>query len=125
MNRPKILILEDNPSAISALQKHLKRQWPQAVIENVISSEQVANEINQMPPHSWDLILLDYIAPDGYFHVLDINKFGIDKIIAISNTDAYNQLAADHGVTHIVRKTYSDLDAFAAQVVETAKQIIK
>lgn len=125
MKEPHILILEDNPSAISALQSHITKMWPDAHTTIISTAADVASQINPMPADSWDAILLDYIAPDGYFHVLDFDKFGPDKIVAISNTEAYNQLAMDYGVTHAVRKSYSDLDSFAETVVGTIKQMLQ
>lgn len=56
--------------------------------------------------------------------VLDIEKFGPEKIISISSTPTWNEEAKARGVTRIVPKSFSDLEGFAKEVAEEIKNIL-
>lgn len=87
---------------------------------------QVADYINKMGGDPFDIVLLDRDCRlGGSFHVLDINKFGPDKIIGISSVPTYNQELGRLGVTKIVDKDYSDLEPFALKVTNLIEEMIE
>ncbi|MDO8583535.1 MAG: hypothetical protein Q7R51_03310 [bacterium] len=80
---------------------------------------QVEEYINTNNKIKYDIILLDRdCKAGGSFHVLDISKFSMDKIISISSVPEYNENAHKMGITKIVHKDYEDLDNFARKVEE-------
>lgn len=61
----------------------------------------------------FDLILLDRdCKATGSFHILDLDNFGINKVIAISSIPQWNIEAQARGVTKVVLKTHDDLVGF-------------
>jgi len=73
--------------------------------------------INDHLENSFDVILLDRDCKlNGSFHILDMEHFGLEKIISISSKPEWNQLAQARGVRHVVPKSFSDLDAFANDI---------
>ena len=74
--------------------------------------------VNHNTPDRYDVILLDRDCKlGGSFHVLDIEKFGADKVISISSTPTWNEEARARGVKRIIPKSFSDLNGFARDVV--------
>jgi len=118
MKRVKILILEDNLMTLYKIFEVLLK-LTQLDISVVVLSEytQVDKFINNTD-ETFDLILLDrdcYLG--GSFHILDIEKTGPDKIIAISSVPDYNQDAIKRGVTLVIDKDYGQLDEFANNLI--------
>ncbi len=125
----KILILEDDLLTVSKiLNKLVKLEQDQefdfclVVLSDYI---QVQDYINNNPKAEFDIILLDRDCKlGGSFHVLDIERFGPEKIIAISTVPEYNEQAKQRGVKRVVLKDYQHLDEFADKVVNEIEQLI-
>ena len=129
-----LLILEDNLAVLSALMTELAlleqkfRNGPQPgqnIAVTVYSTyTDVERIVNSQAANHYDVILLDRDCKlGGSFHALDIEKFGADKVIAISMIPEFNQEAADRGVTRVVEKDYLDLPGFARQVVRHIQEM--
>ena len=125
-----ILILEDN---LKVLSKILERLF---VLENdqsfelcvmvLTTSSQVEDYINSNPKANFDIILLDRDCKVGEsFHILDIERFGKDKIIGISSVEEYNNELKQKGVKKIILKDLKDMDKFADEVVEEIRHMIR
>ena len=125
-----ILILEDN---LKVLSKILDRLF---VLENdqsfelcvmvLTTSSQVENYVNSNPKANFDIILLDRDCKiGGSFHVLDIERFGKEKIIGISSIEEFNKELKQKGITKIILKDLKDMDKFADEVVRELGYIIR
>lgn len=125
----KILILEDNLSVLSKLLDRLatleQNQPYDFCIITLSDYTQVENYINNNPKAEFDIILLDRDCKlGGSFHVLDIEKFGADKIIAISSVPKWNEDAKKRGVKKIIEKDFLHLDEFADKVVKEIEKMV-
>jgi hypothetical protein len=117
MKLTRTLILEDDLETLSKILGQLAQLEEVEKIEfsvTVISESPHVDElINNNPSLKFDLILLDRDCKiGGSFHNLDIHRFGVDNIIAISSVPDYNEQMRQKGVTRIVHKDYSRLDEF-------------
>ena len=134
MTTIQILILEDDLETLSLilkklhlLEEELADSTPPKDISAVTLSEytQVEELVNKPNKIDFDVILLDRdCKAGGSFHVLDIERFGADKIISISSIPDYNEEARKRGVKRIVWKDYQNLDKFADNVIENIKDLI-
>lgn len=97
----RVLILEDDLMTLSALLQMLALVEQSQDNKNcydfaiTIMSEytQVENLVNPMPDN-YDIILLDRDCKAcGSFHVLDFDKFDVEKIISISAIPEWNEEA--------------------------------
>jgi len=80
---------------------------------------------NSNPKAKFDIILLDRDCKlAGSFHVLNLEKFGADKVISISSVPEYNDQAQKRGVTKVILKDYQYLDDFADKVVKAIGEIV-
>ena len=118
----RILILENNLIVLSKIIEKLSvlEQNQQLDFSLVILTDydKVKKYINKNPNEKFDIILLDRDCNlKGSFHVLDIEKFGADKVIAISATERFNKQAMERGVTKVVEKDLLDLDTFAQKLM--------
>lgn len=130
----KVLILEDDLETLSIILKKLylleeKSAETDSPIEfsTVTLSEytQVEELINKSKSLDFDVILLDRdCKAGGSFHVLDIERFGPDKVISISSIPEYNEDARRRGVKRIIHKTYADLETFSDKLVDEIKDLI-
>lgn len=125
----RILILEDNYKVLSKLLEKLSdledRQPFEFSITLINDSNQVENLINGNPRAEFDLIILDRdCKTNASFHILDIEAFGAEKVIAISTVPKYNQQAQERGVTKVVEKDLADIDGFTEKVVQEIENII-
>ena len=121
----RILILEDDLEALSKIFEKLFRLEKRHSIDIsvVILSEYTQAEKLNLSDEKFDLILLDRdCKAGGSFHILDIKKFGADKIIAISSVPDYNEKLFDQGITKVVQKTYNDLDDFAERLIKVIEK---
>lgn len=134
MKTIRILILEDDLETLSLLLKKLH------ILEEKLASStspmefstvtlseytQVEELINKSMNLDFDVILLDRdCKAGGSFHVLDIERFGPDKVISISSVPDYNEEAKRRGITRIVHKDYQNLEAFSEKVIEEIKDLI-
>lgn len=125
-----ILILEDNLKVLSKLLEGLyvlegDQPYELSVII-LTNSQQVEDYINSNPKAEFDIALLDYDDKLGKsFHTLQIEKFGVDKIIGISSVPKWNDAAIERGVTKVILKDYTDLEGFSNKVVHILSEMIK
>lgn len=131
MKTYKILILEDDFEAVSKIMAELYNLEghfsPMDFDVTVLSTyEAVEKLINPQEADAYDVILLDRDCKmAGSFHILDMEKFGVHKIISISSTPTWNEEAKARGVTRVVPKSFSDLDNFAKKVAREIKYLLK
>lgn len=111
-----ILILENDPRVLAIIFQvllDLKVDYAPVVLS---TAEQVEKLINPSDM-AFDLILLDRNCSLGKsFHVLDIAKFGPEKVIGMSSVPKYNQDLLERGITQIVAKDYDDLTQFTSNL---------
>lgn len=125
-----ILILEDDLRVLSKiLDKLVPLEENQPFDLSVIvltNHEQVENMVNNNPEVKPDIILLDRDCKlGGSFHVLDIERFGADKVISMSSVPKYNEEAKKRGVKRIVEKDLSNRDQFAEKVVAEIADMVR
>lgn len=121
MLNKNILILEDDLQTLSKIFSKLAELEDKLKIEfsHIVLSEstQVDEIINKNTNLSFDLVLLDRDTKDGAsFHNLNIERFGVDRVIAISSVPDYNEQLRKRGVTNIVHKDYRELDDFVERL---------
>ncbi|MEK9143316.1 MAG: hypothetical protein AAB481_01670 [Patescibacteria group bacterium] len=124
-----ILILEDDLLTLSKILERLSKiEQDQPYDFSVITLTnylQVKHFINDNPVIQVDMILLDRDCKlAGSFHVVDLERFGADKVIAISSVPDYNKQAQARGVSRVVLKDYRNLDAFADRLAEEVEDLI-
>ena len=127
MKTIRILILEDDLETLSLLlkklhlleEKLLKNDSPNDFSVVTLSEyTQVEELINKSDNLDFDVILLDRdCKAGGSFHILDIERFGADKIISISSIPEYNEEAKARGIKRIVHKNFENLEAFSDKVI--------
>jgi|SRR3989344_1515116 len=135
MRTLKILILEDDLETLSLILKKLHlleektAEFDTPIDFSVVTlSEytQVEELINKPGNFNFDIVLLDRdCKAGGSFHVLDIEKIGVDKIISISSVPDYNQEAKSRGITRTVWKDYKNLEDFTEKVIAEIENIIQ
>lgn len=124
-----ILILEDNLKVLSKLLDKLfvlEQDQPYDFSVMVLTNHrQVADYVNANPKAEFDIILLDRDCKlNNSFHILDIERFGADKVIAISSVPEYNHDAKKRGVKRAVLKDFKELDTFVDKVVREVQRMI-
>ena len=125
-----ILILEDDLLTLSKILDRLSKiEQDQPYEFSVITLTnylQVQHFINDNPVIQIDMILLDRDCKlAGSFHVVDLERFGAEKVISISSVPDYNKQAQVRGVSRVVLKDYRNLDAFADRLAEEVEDLIK
>jgi len=125
-----ILILEDNLQVLSKLlDKLFVLEQDQPYDFSVIAltnHQQVEDYVNNNPKAQFDIILLDRDCKlNNSFHVLNIERFGADKVISISSVPEYNQEAKQRGVKRVVLKDLQYIDEFAIKVVKEVENFIR
>ena len=125
----RILILEDNLLVLSKILANLElveQNQPYSLSLVILTdSQQVKDYINDNPKAQFDIILLDRDCKlNNSFHVLDIERFGVDKIIAISSIPEYNKDLKNRGVKRVVLKDLKYIDKFAIKVAKEVERII-
>jgi len=125
-----ILILEDNLQVLSKLlDKLFVLEQDQPYDFSVIAltnHQQVEDYVNNNPKAQFDIILLDRDCKlNNSFHVLNIERFGADKVISISSVPEYNQEAKQRGVKRVVLKDLQYIDKFAIKVVKEVENFIR
>lgn len=126
MKTVRILILEDDLETLSLLLRKLHlleekftnsaspKDFSLITLSEYTQVEELINKSNNLV---FDVILLDRdCKAGGSFHVLDIERFGADKVISISSIPDYNKEAKARGITRVVWKDYGNLDKFTDQV---------
>ena len=130
MKTYKILILEDDFEAVSKIMAKLyalEGSFPSIDFDVTVlsSSESVVKLVNPQDAEAYDVILLDKECKlGGSFHILDIEKFGANKIIAISTTSAWNEEVNSRGVTRVVPKVFNDMDVFARKLMIEIREVL-
>lgn len=125
-----ILILEDDLETLSkildrlaVLEEDQPFDFSTVILANYL---QVEEFINKNANISFDIILLDRDCKfGGSFHTLDLERFGADKVIAISSVPEYNEQAKKRGVKRIIPKDYQYIDDFADKVVKEIADLIR
>ena len=135
MENIRILILEDDLKTLSKLldrlyileEKLLNLPEKTDLFITILSEyKQVEEYINKNNSIQYGIVLLDRdCKAGGSFHILDIKKIGIDKIIGISSVPEYNKELRELGINKIVDKNYSHLDDFANNVMIIVENLIK
>ena len=125
-----ILILEDDLKTLSKILSHLaKLEEDQPFYFSLVvltDYTQVIDYVNDNPKAKFDIILLDRdCKKGGSFHVLDLEKFGADKVISISPVPEFNEQAKARGVKKVVYKDYMYLDKFAEDVVKEIEEMVR
>lgn len=125
-----VLILEDDLRTLSKILERLavvEEDQPYDFALIVLTSYlQVQEYINDHSKTSFDIILLDRDCKlGGSFHVLDLERLGPEKVIAISSVPKWNEEAKKRGVTRVVPKDYRNLDAFASKVADEVSAMLK
>jgi hypothetical protein len=124
-----ILILEDDLRTLSKLLDKLfilEQDQPYDFSLIVLTNyQQVENYINNNPKAEFDVVLLDRDCKlGGSFHTLDIERFGPEKVIAISSVPEYNKEAEKRGVKRVVHKDFKELDKFVDKVIKEVKRMV-
>ena len=125
----KILILEDNLlvlSKILAKLEILEQDQPYSLSLVILTdSQQVEDYVNNNPKAKFDIILLDRDCKlNNSFHVLNIGRFGADKIIAISSVPEYNKELKHRGVKRVILKDLKHIDEFALKVAKEVERML-
>ena len=116
-----ILILEDNLKVLSKILDRLsvleQNQPCEFSVIVLTNHQQVKDYVNDNPKAKFDIILLDRDCKlNESFHVLNIERFGADKVIAISSIPEYNKEAKQRGVKKVILKDLRNIDEFAKKV---------
>lgn len=125
-----ILILEDNHKAVSKILEKLAKleedqpfDFSTVILSNFL---QVQEFINKNSIIDFDIILLDRDCKlGGSFHVLDIERFGPEKVIAISSVPDYNDEVKKRGVKRVVLKDNGNLESFSAAVIKEVEEMVR
>lgn len=131
-NTKRVLILEDDLETLQKLlgmlkNLEVKNESDGLAIAPTILSEytQVEDYLNKAEKNIFDAILLDRDCKSaGSFHVLDFNKYPLDRIIGISSTPPYNEELGKMGVKKLVHKDYLNLDAFVDEVRKFIEELL-
>lgn len=124
-----ILILEDNLKVLSRILDglfELEQDQPFDFSVIVLTNhQQVEDYVNSNPKAQFDIILLDRDCKlNNSFHVLNIERFGADKIIAISSVPEYNKETQRRGVKRVILKDLQFIDEFANKVVKEIEKML-
>lgn len=125
-----ILILEDNLKVLSKLLDKLYTlegdQSNELSVIVLTNGQQVQDYINSNPKADFDIALIDYDDKLGRtFHILEIERFGAEKIIGISSVPKWNEEARKRGVKRIILKDYAKMDEFADKVANEIAEMIR
>ncbi len=124
-----VLILEDTLEVVAALIKELDRierlSGKSIDISMYSTSSAVEDIVNMQPSDTYDVIILDRNCKEGgSFHVLDIEKFGSEKVVSISSMPHLNEQVRSRGVEHVVDKDHGDLEGFSRAVGVHVQKIL-
>lgn len=122
----RILILEDNEAVLKVLKDTIATELTGTQVAIEQTTEHLADLMN-ISPNGYDVILLDYVClSGGNFHEAPLEHFGLNKVISMSSSDQFNELAQKRGVTTIVKKPLqvSDLSAFAKDIIKAIDRIV-
>ncbi|MBI2334253.1 hypothetical protein HYU96_00435 [Candidatus Daviesbacteria bacterium] len=125
-----ILILEDHLLTLSKILERLYKlegdQPDELSVIVLTNGQQVQDYINNNPRAHFDIVLIDYDDKLGRtFHILELERFGVDKIISISSVPKWNEEARKRGVKRVILKDYAHLDEFADKVVKEIEDMLR
>lgn len=119
------MILEDDLETLSVIFKKLFES-DYDFLPTVLSTYKQVEEFINKSNLNFDMILLDRdCGLGGSFHVLDIEKFGIEKVIGISSVPKYNEELLKRGVNKIINKKYNNLEGFGDKLISSVSNFIK
>lgn len=126
----RVLILEDDLRTLSKLLERLSQLEDDQPFDFCIITlsdyTQVQDYVNNNPKAEFDIVLLDRDCKlGGSFHIFDIERFGAEKVIAISSVPEFNEQAKKRGVKRTVLKDYQYLDKFADDVVAEIEKMVR
>lgn len=108
---------------LAVLEDDQPYQFSIVILTNYLQVEQYVNE---NPKARFDIILLDRDCKfGGSFHVIDLERFGPEKVIAISSVPKWNEEAKKRGVNVVVEKDYKNLDAFADALQAEVRNMLR
>jgi hypothetical protein len=124
-----VLVLEDDLGTLSAILDKLSQlEDEQRISFSMIvltDYTQVLDYINNNPKANFDIVLLDRDCKrGGSFHVLDLERFGAEKVIGISSVPEYNEQLKSRGVSSSILKNYNNLGGFAEEVMDKVCKLI-
>lgn len=124
----RILILEDDLYVLSKLLEKLYQletdQLCSLSLVIVTDYQQVEKLIN-VSDYNFDIILLDRDDKlNKSFHILDIERLGVEKVIGISSVTAYNEELKKRGVTKVIEKNIANIPGFVEQVFQVITKMI-
>ena len=124
-----ILILEDDLETLEYILKTLREieKTRKIVFAVTVLSdyEKTAIFINNNPHVKFDILLLDRDCfKGGSFHVVELENFDLDKVIAISSNPGYNEEAKKRGVKLSIRKEFSNLPAFSKKLKQEIMKLV-
>lgn len=127
--KKRILILEDDLNVLSKILSklyQLEDREPYSFHHVILADQsQVEDFVNNNPKAEFDIILLDRDCKiGGSFHVLDIERFGADKVVSMSSVPKANVEAMNRGVKRVVLKDFQRLDEFADKVVSEVEDMV-
>lgn len=130
MKKIKLLVLEDDIrtlrfilAVLDELGEHKGIDIAVTILSDYI---QVQEYINKNPQIIYDILLLDRdCSLGGSFHVLELERLGPEKVIAISSVPKYNEEAKKRGVRRVVLKDYGNLDAFAESLAREVEDLLR
>lgn len=132
--KPKLyslLLLEDDLEVAGKLLLALHRIEPHLApydldVTHLSTSTSVEELVNGFPERSYDVVLMDRDCKmNGSFHVLDVSRVCPQSIISISSTPMWNQMASENGISHIVPKSFNDLDGFASTAANKVLELLQ
>lgn len=128
--KKRILILEDDLNVLSKILSRLdqlEEREPYSFHHVILADHsQVQDYVNANAKADFDIILLDRDCKlGGSFHVLDIERFGADKVVSMSSVPEANEDAEKRGVKRIVQKDFQYLDEFADKVVAEVEDMVR
>lgn len=128
METRKVLIFEDNLYALSALLKALgdfeQELMVKYGVDIAVTVFSTIQESKQLSDVEFNVIILDRDDKVGEsFHDLKWDSIKVGTVIATSTIPEWNHMLERKGATHIVRKDYLDLDAWAKEVVKHVEAI--
>ena len=125
----RILILEDDIRTLSFLTSRISKFEEQSsgfdIALTILSEYTQVEEYINKTKMDFDVILLDRDCKAcGSFHILNLEKFGVDKIISISTMPAYNEEAQKRGVQRIIHKDHDNIEDFADKVIKEIEKMV-
>ena len=126
----RTLILEDNLNALSVIMNrlqlvHAENNFIKIAVTVLSESTQVESYIHSTS-QDFDLVLLDRdCCIGGSFHILDLSRFSLKKVIAISSHVEYNNKLVAQGVSKVCTKDFSKLEEWGDELWETIRGVVE